>query len=52
MTVHRFWAGLDKVPEPVSIDNPTGDKLTDTATVQTIKVRRAIMQKLAILAPH
>jgi len=26
-----------QVPEPVSVTNPMGDKLTDTATVQTIK---------------
>jgi len=33
----NFWTLVEKVPEPVSVTNPMGDKLTDTATVQTIK---------------
>jgi hypothetical protein len=46
MEIH-FWAGLQKIPEPISITNPTGEKLTENATLQTVKMslRRQVLLK-------
>ena len=46
-----FWAVVEKAPEPISISNPTGKKLTENALVQTIKfaLRRQVLGRLHTL---